>query len=193
MGFLRRNDNAKPDYTALQLQTSTSTLPIPIVWGQNKIAPNLLWYAKFQAVPGGSGKGIGGKGGLFGGGARGAADYTYTADLIMALCEGPITPWGAFERHRHHLERPRRSTSRSSSASAPSAARRRKTVWPYLAAIYPYNALAYQGTAYSWGARLQSRRLGLDRQPQCRDLRSVRRNRRQRHRRRSGAGHPRLS
>jgi hypothetical protein len=42
MGFLRRSDNAKPDYTALQLQTSTSILPIPIVWGQKKIAPNVL-------------------------------------------------------------------------------------------------------------------------------------------------------
>ena len=69
MGFLRRNNNAKPDYTALQIQTSTSTLPIPIVWGRNKISPNLIWYANFQAVPGSSGKGVGGKGGAFGGGA----------------------------------------------------------------------------------------------------------------------------
>ena len=27
-----------------------------------------------------------------------------------------------------------------------------QAVWPYLAALYPYNALAYQGTAYVWGA-----------------------------------------
>ncbi len=27
-----------------------------------------------------------------------------------------------------------------------------QTTWPYLAALYPYNALAYQGTAYVWGA-----------------------------------------
>ena len=86
MSFLRRNNNAKPDYTALQVQTSTSTLPIPIVWGQNKLAPNLIWYANFKAVPGGSGKGVGGKGGAFGAGAAASADYTYTADLIMALC-----------------------------------------------------------------------------------------------------------
>jgi hypothetical protein len=89
MGFLRGNANDKPDFTSLQIQTSTSTMPIPIVWGQNKIAPNLIWFENFRAVPGGSGKGIGGKGGLFGGGAA-ANSYTYTADLIMALCEGPI-------------------------------------------------------------------------------------------------------
>ena len=69
MGFLRRSNNDKPDFTSLQVQTSTSTLPIPIVWGQNKIAPNLVWFANFKAVPGGSGKGVGGKGGAFGGGA----------------------------------------------------------------------------------------------------------------------------
>ena len=93
VGFLRRNNNAKPDYTALQIQTSTSILPIPIVWGRNKISPNLIWYENFRAIAAGSGKGIGGKGGAFGAGA-GAADYTYTADLIMALCEGPIAGVG---------------------------------------------------------------------------------------------------
>ena len=76
------------------------SLPIPIVWGRNKIAPNLIWYANFQAVPGGSGKGIGGKGGAVRRRRRGGADYTYTADLIMALCEGPIAGVGL------DLERP---------------------------------------------------------------------------------------
>ena len=93
MGFLRRNDNAKPNFTSLQIQTSTSTLPIPIVWGRNKVSPNVIWFANFRAVPGSSGKGIGGKGGLVGGGAS-AESYTYSADLIMALCEGPIAGVG---------------------------------------------------------------------------------------------------
>src|SRR5215469_13976841 len=93
MGFLRRNNSDKPDFTALQIQTSTSTMPIPIVWGRNKISPNLIWYENFRAVPGSGGKGAGGKGGAFGSGS-GAASYTYTADLIMALCEGTINGTG---------------------------------------------------------------------------------------------------
>jgi hypothetical protein len=152
MAFLRRSNNAKPDYTALQIQTSTSILPIPIVWGRNKIAPNLLWYANFQAVPGGSGKGIGGKGGLFGGGGAAAgADYTYTADLILGLCEGPIAggPFGngiglIWKDLAIYVALELGLGSYPGSTPQP--------VWPYLAAIYPYNALAYQGTAYLWGA-----------------------------------------
>jgi len=145
MGFLRRSENAKPDYTALQLQTSVSILPIPIVWGRNKIAPNLIWYANFQAVPGGSGKGIGGKGGLFGGGAAAGADYTYTADLIMALCEGPIAGAGLIWKDLSIYAALELGLG-IENGTTPQA------VWPYLAAIYPYNALAYQGTAYAWGA-----------------------------------------
>ena len=145
MGFLKRSNNAKPDYTALQLQTSVSIMPIPIVWGKTKIAPNLIWYANFQAVPGGSGKGVGGKGGgLFGGGAA-SEEYTYTADLIMALCEGPINAIGYVWKDLgvYGLEQ---LGLGSFNGSTP------QIVWPYLEALYPYNALAYQGTAYVWGA-----------------------------------------
>ena len=75
-----------PDYTGLQIQTAVNTLPVPIIWGASKLAPNVIWYNNFQTSQGG-GKG-GGKGGLFGGGA---SETTYSAAVIMALCEGPIT------------------------------------------------------------------------------------------------------
>src|SRR6185437_9691295 len=144
MGFLKRSSNAKPDYTALQLQTSVSIMPIPIVWGKTKIAPNLIWYANFQAVPGGSGKGTGGKGGLVGGGAP-SSEYTYTADIIMALCEGPINAIGYVWKDLgvYGLEQLGLGYFNGSTP---------QIVWPYLEALYPYNALAYQGTAYVWGA-----------------------------------------
>lgn len=144
MGFLRHHDNAKPEYTALQVQTSTSILPIPIVWGRNKIAPNLLWYANFQAVPGGSGKGVGGKGGG-GKGGGGAVSWTYTADIILGLCEGPIGGVGLIWKDLA-IYVPLELVMGIENGTTP------QTVWPYLAALYPYNALAYQGTAYAWAA-----------------------------------------
>ena len=144
MGFLRRNANAKPDYTSLQIQTATSTLAIPIVWGRNKVAPNVIWFANFRAVPGSSGKGIGGKGGALGGGAAGNS-YSYAADLIMALCEGPINGTDSSGKTLG-------STSRSSSEIGIFNGTTPQDVWPYLAALYPYNALAYQGTAIAWAA-----------------------------------------
>jgi hypothetical protein len=64
----------------VQVQTSISTNPIPIVYGQRRVAPNLIWYGDFKQTS--SGKS--GKGGKGGGGP------TYATSLIMALCEGPI-------------------------------------------------------------------------------------------------------
>ena len=144
MGFLRRNDNAKPNFTSLQIQTSTSTLPIPIVWGRNKVSPNVIWFANFRAVPGSSGKGIGGKGGLVGGGAS-AESYTYSADLIMALCEGPIAGVGLVWKN-FSIYVPLELGIGVFHGSTP------QIVWPYLEERYPHNALAYQGTAIAWAA-----------------------------------------
>jgi len=75
--------STKPDYTGLQLQTSVATLPIPICYGRTKLAPNVIFYSNFQTQNVKSGKG-----GLF---ASPATGYNYTADVIMALCEGPIS------------------------------------------------------------------------------------------------------
>ena len=52
-----------PDYTGLQIQTAVSALPIPIVWGTSKLAPNVIWYANFKAIAAGS-SGGGGKWGF---------------------------------------------------------------------------------------------------------------------------------
>jgi hypothetical protein len=145
VGFLRRRDNAKPDYTTLQIQTSTSILPIPIVWGQNRVAPNLIWYANFQAHAGGGGKGVGGKGGSLGGGAVAGSDYTYTADIMLALCEGPIDGIGLIWNNLAIYALAELGLG-SYNGTTPQA------TWTYLAAYYPDNALAYQGTAYAWGA-----------------------------------------
>jgi hypothetical protein len=144
VSWFRRGHAQKPDFTALEIQTSVSTLPIPIVWGRNKIAANVLWYANFHAAPGGGGKGSGGEGGLFGGGG-GATTYTYYADLIMGLCEGPINSI-AYVYKNQSIYTLFSLGLGSFNGSTPQA------TWPYLASVYPYNALAYQGTAYVWGA-----------------------------------------
>jgi hypothetical protein len=84
-----------PDYTGLQIQTAVSALPIPIVWGTSKLAPNVIWYANFKAIPAGNSSSGGGKG-LFGGGGSSSntGQYDYKADVILAICEGPITGIG---------------------------------------------------------------------------------------------------
>ena len=144
MSWLGRNPNAKPDYTSLEIQTSASTLPIPIVWGQSKLAPNVLWFANFRAGPGAGGKGSGGKGGLTGGSSS-SQTYTYYADLIMGLCEGPINNIGWIYKNQSICGALELGLGWCDGTTP-------QATWPYLAALYPYNALAYQGTAYLWGA-----------------------------------------
>jgi hypothetical protein len=145
VSWLRRSSAAKPDFTALEIQTSVSTLPIPIVYGRNKIAANVLWYANFRAGAGQGGKGSGGKGGLFGGGGGSSSSYTYYADLIMGLCEGPIAGIGYVHKNQSIYLLAQLGLGNYNGTTP-------QTTWPYLAALYPYNALAYQGTAYVWGA-----------------------------------------
>jgi hypothetical protein len=153
-----------PDYTGLQIQTAVSALPIPIVWGTSKLAPNVIWYANFKAIPAGSSSG-GGKG-LFGGGGGSSSNtgqYDYKADVILAICEGPITGIGDVWRGQS-------TTSLGALGLSLFLGPTPQTVWSYLstpaatssivgiladiqptlgeAALLGQVALSYQGTAY---------------------------------------------
>ncbi|HTT82323.1 MAG TPA: phage tail protein [Rhizomicrobium sp.] len=90
MGFLQANTNAtqQTTYTGIDLQTSAQGIPVAIIWGKTITAPNIFWYNNFQAHRQ-SAKGAAGKGGSKSG------NYTYTADVMMGLCEGPIYGIGA--------------------------------------------------------------------------------------------------
>ena len=100
MSFLKSPHQAQnaaavlPMYTGLQLNTSTNTLPIPIVYGMCQTAVNVIYYNNFTPVPEFSAQQSGGKGGVFGGGGGSTyqvVGWYYTADMELALCEGPIS------------------------------------------------------------------------------------------------------
>ena len=126
-----------PDYTGLQIQTAVNALPIPIVWGESKLAPNVVWYDNFQTHAQGSG---GGKGGIFGSGA-GTASYTYSAAVILALAEGPISGIGQIWKGQSTYTLSGLGFSLFSGSTP-------QSVWSYVATAYPSQALGYQGTAY---------------------------------------------
>jgi len=127
-----------PDYTGLQIQTAVNTLPIAIVWGESKIAPNVIWYNNFQTEESGGGKN-GGKGGLFS--SNGAVTYTYSAAVILALCEGPINGINQIWKNQSVYTLSELGLSLFTGTMP-------QTVWSYLASAYPSQALAYQGSAY---------------------------------------------
>ncbi len=92
MSFLRKR-GPKPaeitQYSGLQIQTSSSAVPITIAYGINKLAANLIWYGSFTAIP--EYTKTGGKGG----GRKTLSGFNYTAGIMLGLCEGPIRSVGA--------------------------------------------------------------------------------------------------
>jgi hypothetical protein len=136
--------NTTPDYTGLQVQTAVATLPVPVVWGMARIAPNVIWYANFQIQPGSSSTG---KGGIFGNGS--SNQTSYSADLIMALCEGPIV-------NVNNVWKGQSVYTLASLGLGLFTGTTPQGVWNYLQARYPrYQAIAYQGTAILVAANYQ--------------------------------------
>lgn len=80
-------NTAQPSVGGLRVQTTVLGRAIPWVFGTARIAPNLVQYDDFTAIP--ESKQAGGKGG----GGQSVTSYTYRAAVIMALC-GPITGIG---------------------------------------------------------------------------------------------------
>ena len=133
-GLFGGNQTTTPDYTGLQIQTAVNTLPIPIVWGMSKLAPNVIWYDGFQIIPPGGG----GKGSLFSSGSSGT---TYSASVIMALSEGPI-------EGINQIWKGQSLYTLSGLGLSLFAGTTPQTPWSYVTSAYPSQALGYEGTAY---------------------------------------------
>jgi prepilin-type processing-associated H-X9-DG protein len=69
----------------IRLQTSVWGQPIPIIYGRNRLAGNLLWYGDFIAKPI-SGKNKGSK--------KGNVTYDYGAAVAIGLCRGQVAGLG---------------------------------------------------------------------------------------------------
>lgn len=144
-GGSRVNDKTPPA-TSLRVQTALNGQPIAIVHGQQRIAGNLIWYGGFKSVT--SANGGGGKGGIVGGGGKGQAQTTYSADLIVGLCEGPIenitTVWSG-----QTIE----TVAAIGMGGAPGL--QGATPTGFMSAQFPQYALGYSNLAYAIAAPLQ--------------------------------------
>jgi hypothetical protein len=139
-GFLGTNKKTSVTvYSGLQVQTTSSCLPIPICYGANLLTPNVIWYNDFQQHK--SGGKAGGKGGALGGGGS-SNSYTYSASIIMALCEGQISGIGNV-----WTGTPTAVTLSTVGLSLANGAVS-QAVWSYLASAHSDQALTYNGTAY---------------------------------------------
>jgi hypothetical protein len=132
--FGSRNQGSQPKALAgVQVQTSVYGVGIPIVYGQARIAGNLIWANDFVSTGQKTGKG----GGTITG-------YTYRAAIALALCEGPIygivNTWTA-KVQTLFSTLVSQGFSLFGGASAPSP-------WGYVTTNHPTEALGYQFTAY---------------------------------------------
>ncbi|MGH6936875.1 MAG: phage tail protein [Methylocella sp.] len=141
MGFLRSSHNnpaVVPHYTGLQIQTSSNAVPIAVIWGTAKIAPNVIWTGGFYSVAQYNKQG--GKGG--GGGGQQLQGYEYFTSFAMGICEGPIGGFGkVWVGQGVYGGLYGTGITFSRFGSTPQAP------WPYLA-IYGQQSLGYNGLAY---------------------------------------------
>lgn len=127
-----------PPATSLRVSTSLQGIPIALLLGgQARMAVNLIDNFGFAFTPA---SGTGGKGGVFGAGAKGQQQATYTVSFIAGVCAGPIAgfinDW--------------QNGSKAGMNPFPTAFAGDYTQqpWGYAQAQEPARALAYRGLAY---------------------------------------------
>jgi len=133
-------------YSGLQIQTTSQSLPIPIVYGQNLVSPNCIWYTNFHSqkkkAKGGKGGGGGGKVGAGGGSAQ---ETVYFADIIMGVCEGPINSIPTV------YQTSATPVSVSGLDLSVALGTQGQAPWSYVVSSRPAEALGYSGLAYVYG------------------------------------------
>lgn len=131
---------------ALRVQTSVFGRGLTVVFGRNRIAPNLMWGDDFKATPITSTQSAGGKGG--GGAQPQTTGYSYTASVILGICEGPIA-----SVNRIWLDK--EISTLSALKLTAFLGTTPQSVWSFLTTNHPAEAINYPGIAYVAGAPYQ--------------------------------------
>ena len=135
--------NAPISYSGLNVSTSQWNMPLPLCWGTVRLSTNAFDYKNFQQHSQSA------KGGGKGGGGKGSGQYTYSADVLLGLCEGPVDSIQNIWANG--------STTTTTTLSALGMqffnGTQSQSPWSYWASNYS-GALAYAQTAYLGAANL---------------------------------------
>lgn len=152
MGFLlggltasKPQAKTKPAYTGLQTQTSSYGGVVPLVFGAARLAPNLLWYGDFVAIPHTTKAKSGGKGG--GSANTATTTYTYETAVILGLCQGVCTGIGT-------VWKAKALTTLAAEGFTFFSGTQPQTPWSYLTTNHPTQAIGYTGTCFVAAAPL---------------------------------------
>ena len=138
-GLFRQPSISLTRYSGITLQNSSQGLPIPIVYGKNKITGNIIWFGDFQSY---GNTQSGGKGG-----GSSITSYTYAVAVALGLCEGPINSIGTVWSNSGVTTDANLGFSEFIGATSQSP-------WSYLTTNHPDQALHYGSTAYVAAAAL---------------------------------------
>jgi hypothetical protein len=133
----KAQSTAEPKLNAIQVNQSSYGAAIPLIYGQCRVPLTLLWYDAFTAIPH-TERQRGGKGG---GGGVSSTTYTYTAAMIMGLCEGPIAAIGTVWKDKD-------LSSLAALGLTSFLGNSPQSVWSYLSASFPAAAIPYDRTAF---------------------------------------------
>ena len=141
-------------YAGIQVQTSALGVPIAVGWGTFRCHCNLVDYLDFKSQAQKSGKGAG-KGGSQ------TVGYTYSATLIMAICEGTIDAIPTvYIDSNSYVDGATTALAQAGLSMATGAIG--QAVWSYLTSNHPDHAIGYSGLAlvyasnYALGGSAQS-------------------------------------
>jgi hypothetical protein len=124
----------------LSIQNTGYGVTIPILYGKNRVKPTLIEYTNFVATAHTSQQTQGGKGG--GGTTMQTTTYTYSAAVIMGLCEGQVQAFGQMwiDKNIH--------TSPASKGFSMFYGTTPQSPWSWMTTYYPSRAIGYQALAY---------------------------------------------
>ena len=128
--------NAPINYTGLNVGSAQWNAPVPIFWGMRRCSFNAIDFVNFTAKP------VSGKG--KGGGGKSDQQQTYSATVLLAMCEGVVDSIQNIWTNG--------STTTTTTLAAFNATFFNGAVdqapWSYMTTKYPGRALAYSQTAY---------------------------------------------
>lgn len=123
----------KPQFTGLAAQTSTNAVPVALVWGQNRIAPNIIWQGDFKSHKQKQKAGKGGGGSV--------TTYTYSGSYQLGLC------WGTINGIARVWKDQSKETSYAALGFSLFTGTNPQAPWGYLTSNHPTKALGYPDIA----------------------------------------------